>query len=121
MLITGVIFVYSIHLLLLFDCATRYFQHLTRYSFNFGSDGLSFFFFILTTFFILTIFLNFLYVLFVYDGKYLKYYLIYLFLMELLFLFVFSVLDILLCHTFFESILIPMYFLIVVWSLFSKN
>jgi proton-translocating NADH-quinone oxidoreductase chain M len=119
LLITGVIFVYSINLLLLFDCTTYYFQYLTRYSFNFeilniyftfGLDGLSLFFFILTTFLI------FLCVLFVFDEKFLKYYLINLFLMELLLLLVFSVLDIFLFYIFFESILIPMYLLIGVWG-----
>jgi len=119
LLITGVIFVYSINLLLLFDCTIYYFQYLTLYSFNFeilniyftfGLDGLSLFFFILTTFLI------FLCVLFVFDEKFLKYYLINLFLMELLLLLVFSVLDIFLFYIFFESILIPMYLLIGVWG-----
>ncbi len=119
LLITGIVFVYSVNLLLLFDCNTYYFQYLTRYSFNFeilniyftfGLDGISLFFFILTTFLI------FLCVLFVFDEKYLKYYLINLFLMELLLLLVFSVLDIFLFYIFFEAILIPMYLLIGVWG-----
>jgi proton-translocating NADH-quinone oxidoreductase chain M len=116
---SGLIFVYSVSLLLLFDCNDYYFQFLIRYFFNFeafnicftfGLDGISLFFFLLTTFLI------FLCVLFVFDEKYLKYYLLNLFLIEFFLLLVFSVLDIFLFYIFFESILIPMYLLIGIWG-----
>jgi proton-translocating NADH-quinone oxidoreductase chain M len=77
---------------------------------SFGLDGISLFFFILSSFLI------FLCVLFVFDEKHLKYYLLNLFIIEFLLLLVFSVLDILLFYIFFEAILIPMYLVIGVWG-----
>jgi proton-translocating NADH-quinone oxidoreductase chain M len=77
---------------------------------SFGLDGISLFFFILSSFLI------FLCVLFVFDEKHLKYYLLNLFIIEFLLLLVFSVLDILLFYIFFEAILIPMYLVIGIWG-----
>ena len=116
---SSIIFIYSVKLLLVFDCSNYYFQNIVRYSLNFelmnlqlsfGLDGISLFFFILSSFLI------FLCVLFVFDEKNLKYYLLNLFLIELLLLLVFSVLDILLFYIFFEAILIPMYLVIGIWG-----
>lgn len=116
---SGVVFIYAVYLFLLFDCNNYYFQFVIRYlftfeafniCFTFGLDGISLFFFTLTTFLI------FLCVLFVFEEKYLKYYLLNLFLIELFLLLVFSVLDIFLFYIFFESILIPMYLLIGIWG-----
>ena len=119
LLFSSIIFIYSIKLLLVFDCNNYYFQNIIRYSLNFefmnlqlsfGLDGISLFFFILSSFLI------FLCVLFVFDEKYLKFYLLNLFFLELLLLLVFSVLDILVFYIFFEAILIPMYFVIGIWG-----
>jgi proton-translocating NADH-quinone oxidoreductase chain M len=119
LLFSSITFIYSVKLLLLFDCSNYYFQNIIRYSLNFeslnlqlsfGLDGISLFFFILSSFLI------FLCVLFVFDEKHLKYYLLNLFILELLLLLVFSVLDILLFYIFFEAILIPMYLVIGVWG-----
>jgi NADH-quinone oxidoreductase subunit M len=110
-----VIVILATFLLTNFKLNTFYFQNLT--SFNIGSslfnfkflfalDGISILFFFLTTF------LFFLCVLFIWNDKLLKYYLINLFFLELLLLLVFSTLDILLFYIFFEAILIPMFFLI---------
>jgi len=116
---SSIIFIYSVKLLLAFDCSNYYFQNLIRYSLNFefmnlqlsfGLDGISLFFFILSSFLI------FLCVLFVFDEKYLKFYLLNLFVLELLLLLVFSVLDILVFYIFFEAILIPMYLVIGIWG-----
>lgn len=112
-------FIYSLKLLISFDCSNYYFQNIIRYSLNFefiniqlafGLDGLSLFFFILSSFLI------FLCVLFVFHDKFLRYYLINLFLIEILLLFVFSSLDILLFYIFFEAILIPMYLIVGIWG-----
>ena len=119
LLFSSIIFIYSVKLLLVFDCSNYYFQNIIRYSLSFesmnlqlsfGLDGISLFFFILSSFLI------FLCVLFVFDEKYLKFYLLNLFFLELLLLLVFSVLDILVFYIFFEAILIPMYLVIGVWG-----
>lgn len=119
LLFSSIIFIYSVKLLLVFDCSNYYFQNIIRYSLNFelmnlqlsfGLDGISLFFFILSSFLI------FLCVLFVFDEKHLKYYLLNLFLIEFFLLLVFSALDILLFYIFFEAILIPMYLVIGVWG-----
>lgn len=119
LLISSSAFLYSIKLLFLFDYNFYYFQYILRYSltfesFNlqlaFGLDGISLFFFILCSLLIL------LSVLFIFDDKYFKYYLINLFSIQLLLLLVFSILDILFFYIFFEAILIPMYFVIGIWG-----
>ena len=113
------VFIFSVQLLLTFDCSIYYFQNIVRYSLIFesmnlqlslGLDGISLFFFVLSSFLI------FLCVLFVFDEKHLKYYLLNLFFIELLLLLVFSVLDILLFYIFFEAILVPMYLVVGVWG-----
>jgi len=119
LLIASSVFLYSIKLLLLFDCGFYYFQYIARFSFAFesfnlqlafGLDGISLFFFILCSFLIL------LSILFIFDDKYFKFYLVNLLSIELLLLLVFSILDILFFYIFFEAILIPMYFVIGLWG-----
>jgi NADH-quinone oxidoreductase subunit M len=75
-------------------------------SYSFGLDGISIFFFFLSSFLI------FFCVLFVWEEKLLKEYLIILLILDLLLLLVFSVLDLFLFYIFFEAILIPMYLMI---------
>jgi len=85
-------------------------SNLINLSFSFGLDGISIFFFVLTSFLI------FLCILFIWNDKLLKEYTINLLLIEFLLLLVFSVLDIFLFYIFFEAILIPMFILIGIWG-----
>jgi len=116
---SGLALVLSCILLVLFSCDVYYFQHIVTYkidnsllnlSFSFGLDGISIFFFVLSSFLI------FLCVLFVWDANLLKEYLISLILIDLFLLLVFSALDLLIFYIFFEAILIPMYLLIGLWG-----
>lgn len=116
---SGITLLLSILLIVQFDTNITYFQEITFFKmgslffnieFAFGLDGISIFFILLTT---LLIFLS---VLFIWNEVFLKEYLICLFLIEILLLLVFSVLDLLLFYIFFEAILIPMYFIIGVWG-----
>lgn len=84
-------------------------------NFLFGVDGISIYFIILTTF------LVFLCVLFIWDEKYLKSYLLLLFLLELILLLTFSTLNLILFYIFFEFILFPMFLLIGVWGSREKK
>ena len=113
-----VLFLSSI-LLIQFDCNSYYFSNvvtyslsssLTNFTFSFGLDGISLFFFILTSLLI------FLCVLFICNDIRFKEYALNLLLIELLLLLVFSVLDIFLFYVFFEAILIPMFVLIGIWG-----
>ena len=113
-----VLFLSSI-LLIQFDCNIYYFSNvvtyslsssLTNFTFSFGLDGISLFFFILTSLLI------FLCVLFIWNDIRFKEYALNLLLIELLLLLVFSVLDIFLFYVFFEAILIPMFVLIGIWG-----
>jgi len=74
--------------------------------FNFGLDGLSVYFFFLTSLLI------FVCVIFIWEIDKIKESVLNLLLLELLLLLVFSVLDLLLFYVFFEAILIPMFFLV---------
>ena len=116
---TGSVLVLSCLLLDQFDPNSYYFQYVQNYqlgsevmnlTFSVGLDGISLFFFILSNFLI------FLCVLFVWEETLLKEYLIALILIDLLLLLVFSVLDVLLFYIFFEAILIPMYLMIGIWG-----
>ena len=116
---SGSVLVLSCLLLDQFDPNSYYFQYVQNYkigselmnlSFSVGLDGISLFFFILSNFLI------FLCVLFVWEETLLKEYLISLILIDLLLLLVFSVLDVLLFYIFFEAILIPMYLMIGIWG-----
>lgn len=106
-------------LLLFFNSDLYYFQHIVVYgidtsllnlSFSFGLDGISIFFFVLSSFLI------FLCTLFVWNTHLLKEYYIALNLISILLLLIFSCLDLLAFYVFFEAILIPMYLLIGFWG-----
>jgi NADH:ubiquinone oxidoreductase subunit 4 (subunit M) len=112
---SGLVFILSSSFLITFDCNNYYFQEIITYKFGFdylnlyfslGLDGISLFFFILSSLLI------FLCVLFVWNETLLKEYIIALLILDVLLLLVFSVLDVLLFYIFFEAILIPMYLLI---------
>lgn len=116
---SAVVFLLSCCLFINFDTNNYYYQYVTVYNlnfdfmnlyFSFGIDGISIFFFILSSFLI------FLCILFVWKEKLFKEYVISLLVLDLLLLLVFSVLDLLLFYVFFEAILIPMYLIIGVWG-----
>ena len=116
---SGITFVLSCFLLVSFNCNYFYFQNIVTYQFGFdflnlyfslGIDGISLFFFILSSFLI------FLCVLFIWNEANFKEYAITLLVIDLLLLLVFSVLDLLLFYVFFEAILIPMYLMIGIWG-----
>ena len=117
--ISAIILLLSVYILITFKLNSFYFQHISTYRigtpisnffFSFGLDGISILFFFLTSF------LFFLCILFLWNEKLLKFYLINLFFLELLLLLVFSTLDLLLFYVFFEAVLIPMFFLIGIWG-----
>jgi len=119
LLSSGTVLILSCFLLSTFNSNVSYFQNVNTYScgldflniyITVGLDGISIFFFILSSFLI------FLCLLFIWEEKLLKQYVMSLLLMDLLLLLVFSVLDLLLFYIFFEAILIPMYLIIGVWG-----
>jgi len=119
LLSSSIVFFLCCILLINFNCNFYYFQHVTTFSLNFeilnlylsfGIDGLSLWFFILSSFLI------FLCVLFIWNESLLKEYAIVLTFLNLLLLLVFSVLDVLFFYIFFEAILIPMYLMIGLWG-----
>jgi len=119
LLSSGVVLILSSLLLIQFDCNNCFFQNVIAFpigsqllnlSFSFGIDGISIFFFVLTSFLI------FICVIFIWNEKLLKFYVLNLLLIELLLLLVFSVLDLFLFYIFFEAILIPMFILIGFWG-----
>jgi proton-translocating NADH-quinone oxidoreductase chain M len=83
--------------------------------FIFGLDGISLYFFFLTSF------LLFLCIIYVWEEKNIKYYAILLLLLELLLLLTFSVMNLFLFYIFFEAILIPIYLIIGVWGSREKK
>jgi proton-translocating NADH-quinone oxidoreductase chain M len=96
-----------------------YFQSITmltlgseflNFYFSFGLDGISLFFFSLSSLLI------FLCMMFVWNDKLFKEYAITLLFIELFLLIVFSVLDLFLFYVFFEAILVPMYLMIGLWG-----
>jgi len=116
---SAVVLLLSCGLLVQFDCNSYYFQSVVTYSlgselmnltFSFGLDGISIFFFVLTSLLI------FLCILFIWNERLLKEYVLNLLLIELLLLLVFSVLDVFLFYIFFEAILIPMFILVGIWG-----
>ena len=119
LLASSICLILSVFLLYDFYLDISYFQSLIIYKLGFdflnlyflvGLDGISLFFFILSSFLI------FLCILFIWDEKMLKEYIITLLFLELLLLIVFSILDTLLFYIFFEGILIPMYIMIGLWG-----
>jgi proton-translocating NADH-quinone oxidoreductase chain M len=116
---SGIVLFLSCLLMVQFDCNSYYFQNVVTYTlgsglmnlnFSFGLDGISIFFFVLTSFLI------FLCILFIWNERFLKEYALNLLFIELLLLLVFSVLDVFLFYIFFEAILIPMFILIGIWG-----
>ena len=116
---SGAVLIISCFLLIQFDPTIYGFQNkvespigssLMNLHFSFGVDGISIFFFVLTSFLI------FLCILFIWNERLLKEYTMNLLLIELLLLLVFSVLDLFLFYIFFEAILIPMFILIGIWG-----
>jgi proton-translocating NADH-quinone oxidoreductase chain M len=102
-------------MILSFDSNVNGFQHLVTYnygsqilnfSYSFGLDGISIYFFFLTAFLI------FFCVLFIWNDNNLKQYLLILLTIEFFLLFIFSILDLMLFYIFFEAILIPMFLMI---------
>ena len=116
---SALVFLLSSSFLISFNCNNFYFQDVITYKFGFnflnlyfslGLDGISIFFFILSSLLI------FLCILFIWNESLFKEYSIALLVLDILLLLVFSVLDILLFYIFFEAILIPMYLIIGVWG-----
>jgi proton-translocating NADH-quinone oxidoreductase chain M len=108
-------FILSCFIFLQYNYNFYYFQNIIDYNvglyyfninFSLGLDGLSLYFFILSSFLI------FLCILFTWNELYFKQYAIILLILGFFLFFVFSVLDLLLFYIFFEAILIPMYVMI---------
>jgi proton-translocating NADH-quinone oxidoreductase chain M len=106
-------------LLLFFNSNNSYFQYINNYKLNtsfinfnfaFGLDGISLFFFILSSFLI------FLCILFCWNNKNFKESILNLIIINFFLLLIFSSLDLLIFYVFFEAILIPMYLLIGIWG-----
>lgn len=117
---SGIIFLFSLFLLVNFDTLTSTFQYsfiinwipFLNYKIVFGVDGLSLFFILLSSLLI------FLCILGSWDSVNfsLKEYFLCFLALDLLLILVFSVSDVLLFYIFFESILIPMFLIIGIWG-----
>ena len=115
----------SLVLLYFFDINTPKFQYvLTVNLFNsqilnslmhFGIDGISIFFFVLTSLLI------FLCIIFIWDDENFKKSALTLLILEFLLFFTFSTLNLFLFYVFFECILIPMFLLIGFWGSREKK
>jgi proton-translocating NADH-quinone oxidoreductase chain M len=118
--ITGFVFFLSAYLVLNFDSNLHHFQNIFNFEiyvsnylnilYCFGLDGISLFFFFLSSLLI------FLCILFIWNDFFFKEYCIALLTIELFLLIIFSILDLFLFYVFFEAILIPMYLVIGVWG-----
>lgn len=123
--LSGIVLFLSILLFVLYDETTLQYQlyadftyfnlEFLQINFLFGLDGISLIFFLLTSY------LVFLCVLFIWNEEGLKKYLILLFILELFLLLTFSVLDVLLFYICFETILIPMYLMMGIWGSREKK
>jgi proton-translocating NADH-quinone oxidoreductase chain M len=123
--LAGFILVVSSVMFSLFNSNKSTFQFVTEFSsinstflnidFSFGIDGIAIYFFFLTTF------LSFLCIIFIWDEADFKSYSILLFILELLLLLTFSVLNLFLFYVFFECILIPIYLIIGLWGSREKK
>lgn len=116
---SGFVLILSCITLSSFDCNFFYFQNVISYKtcinlmnidFSFGLDGISVLFFFLSSFLI------FLCVIFVLETELLKESLIFLSLINICLLLIFSALDLLIFYVFFEAVLIPMSLLIGLWG-----
>lgn len=120
-----VVFIVSLFFLInlnIFDIGYQYVIHVDWLSFlniyvSFGLDGISLLFIILTTFLIVLCILS-SWEIIKYNIK--MYYIIFL-ITESLLILVFSSLDLILFYIFFESILIPMFFIIGIWGSRSRR
>lgn len=115
----GLVFLLSSFLLITYNTNNYYFQNVIMY--DIGLNFLSFFFIvgldsISLFFFLLSSFLIFVCILFIWDEPDFKAYAINLFIINLLLLLIFSVLDIMLFYMFFEALLIPMFIIIGIWG-----
>jgi proton-translocating NADH-quinone oxidoreductase chain M len=120
--LSGMFMIFNFSLLLwsFFDNGTTHFQYVKNYTlflghnvdFTLGVDGISIFFVLLTTFLMpLCILSSYKKI-----SNFEKEYFICFLVMESLLLAVFTVLDVFLFYIFFESILIPMFLVIVIWG-----
>lgn len=116
---SGAVFFLACVILFNFNSNNFYFQNIVTYSvgleflniyLSVGLDGISIFFFVLSSFLI------FLCILFIWDETLFQFYAINLLIIDLFLLLVFSVLDVLLFYIFFEAILIPMFIIIGIWG-----
>lgn len=119
LVISAIVWLLSCWMLVKFKHSCFYFQQITTYSigssflnltYSFGLDGISLFFFVLSSLLILIC------ILFIWNDKFFKEYALNLLIIELFLLIVFSILDLFLFYVFFEAILIPMYLIIGVWG-----
>jgi hypothetical protein len=116
-------FIFSIILWIQFDSNYIGYQFVTSISglefiqLNLGIDGISLFFVILTTFITPIALLSSHNEI----EKNLKFYLVSILLLETLQIAVFVVLDLLLFYIFFESVLIPLFFIVGVWGASSAK
>ena len=119
MSISSIVLILSSLLIVQFDNNLYHFQNVITYElgskylsfvYSFGLDGISLFFFFLSSLLI------FLCILFIWNDPLFKEYAISLLVIELFLLIIFSILDLFLFYVFFEAILIPMYLTIGVWG-----
>jgi hypothetical protein len=123
-ILTSIInFIISILLWIQFDSSFLGYQFVTSFSYlefiqlNLGVDGISLFFVLLTTFITPVALLSSHKEI----EKNLKFYLVSILLLETLQIGVFVVLDLLLFYIFFESVLIPLFFIVGVWGASSAK
>lgn len=119
LIISSISFLYSFKLFLIFDLNSYFFQNIIRFPIIFDFLNIQFFFgldSISLLFFLLSSFLIFLCLLFIFNDKFFKFYSINLLVLQIILLFIFSILDLLLFYIFFEAILIPMFLLIGVFG-----
>lgn len=112
---SGLVFLAALSLLFDFNINNFYFQNIIIYNigleflnvyFSLGLDGVSLFFFILSSLLI------FICLIFIWEEPLFKLYSLNLLIINLFLLLIFSVMDLLLFYIFFEAILIPMFLII---------
>lgn len=125
LLISSCVFLLSTLIFILFKSNSSDFQYISNLdffnfqllnlNFDFAIDGISIYFFYLTTFLI------FLCILFIWNENHFKLYSILLLFLEFLLLLTFSVLNLFLFYIFFECILIPIYLIMLFWGSREKK
>lgn len=119
LLISSLVWLFSCIIIYCFDCNNSHFQNVILYKIGsssvnvnlyFGLDGISVYFFFLSSLLILLCFL------FIWKEKNFKLYAINLFLIEFFLLIIFSSLNLLVFYIFFEAILMPMFLIIGIWG-----